>query len=52
VEWDAADFIEPDLNKIVEVLADPRYNGGYLFITRSQIANDELFAAANGTSGH
>jgi len=38
----------PDLDAIAKLLADPKYSGGYLFITRSQIANDELFGLIPG----
>jgi hypothetical protein len=43
VEWDEPDAYQPNLYKIEEILADDRYTAGYLFITRSQVANDEMF---------
>ena len=41
----------PDLDAIADILGSSRYNGGYLFITRSEIANDELFGLIPGGLG-
>jgi hypothetical protein len=37
-----------DLYTVTDLLADPKYNGGYFFVTRSEIANDELFGLIPG----
>jgi hypothetical protein len=43
VAWHSADPSEPDLEAIESVMKDRRYPAAYLFITRSQIANDDMF---------
>jgi hypothetical protein len=43
VDWDEGASIDDDVRRIEAILRDPKYDGGFLFITRSQIANDELF---------
>ncbi|HEY7030760.1 MAG TPA: hypothetical protein VH482_05515, partial [Thermomicrobiales bacterium] len=43
VAWHSADPSEPDLEAIESMMRDPHYPASYLFITRSQIANDDMF---------
>jgi hypothetical protein len=43
VEWDPALADKPGTEQIRDLMEDPRYSEAYLFITRSQIANDQLF---------
>jgi len=43
VEWHDPTSMQADLEQIADILKDPDYNGGFLIITRSQIANAEMF---------
>ena len=43
IEWHDPTSIASDIDQIAAILKDPDYSGGYLIITRSQIANSEMF---------
>ncbi|MER3486850.1 MAG: hypothetical protein C4345_13625, partial [Chloroflexota bacterium] len=44
IEWRSTDPAEPDIESIHAMMSDQRFPAAFLLITRSQIANDEMFA--------
>ncbi len=44
IEWRSTDPEEPDIESIHAMMSDQQFPAAFLLITRSQIANDEMFA--------
>jgi hypothetical protein len=43
VKWSDPNNLASEVDDVKAILGSSRYNGGYLLITRSQLANDEMF---------